>query len=82
MANHCKHRFVETYDGLLGFGFSREVDELTLTFYLQRFSEDELIALIRSRMSEADIEALSEILMRLMKAHLSDEEYHRHFLKE
>ena len=38
------HRFVEEYDGFEGFGFSRDVDEATITCYLQRFSDDELMA--------------------------------------
>ena len=67
------HRFVEEYDGLVGFGLDREVDEYTLTYYLQKFSDDDFMALIRSRMSQEHIEALSEMLIRLMKTYLSDE---------
>jgi hypothetical protein len=76
------HHFVEEYDGLVGLGFSREVDEFTLTYYLQKFSDDQLMALIRGRMSQSDIEALSDLLIRLMKEHLTEEEYHRYFLKD
>jgi hypothetical protein len=77
-----RHRFVEEYDGFVGFGFSREVDEHTLTYYLQKFSDDDLMALIRTRMSRSDMEALFDLLTTLMKRYLSDEEYHRCFLKE
>lgn len=76
------HRFVEEYDGLVGFGFSREVDEYTLTYYLQRFSEDQLMALIRGRMSQEDLEELFNLVTRLMKQYLSEEEYHEYFLKD
>ncbi len=76
------HRFVEEYDGLVGFGFSREVDEYTLTYYLQRFSEDDLMALIRGRMSDEDLEALFNLVTRLMKQYLTEAEYHKHFLKD
>ena len=76
------HRFVEEYDGLMGFGFSREVDEKTLTCYLQKFSDDRFMALIRGRMSEEDMEALFDFLTRMMKQHLTEEEYHRYFLKD
>ena len=76
------HRFVEEYDGLVGFGFSRDVDECTITYYLQRFSEDELMALIRGRMSQKDMEELFNVITRLMKQHLTEEEYHKHFLKD
>ena len=81
MAKHS-HRFVEEYDGFVGIGFSREVDESTLTYYLQKFSDDRLMALIRTRMSQSDMEALFDLLTRLMKQYLTEEEYHRHFLKD
>jgi hypothetical protein len=76
------HPLVEEYDGFVGFGLSREVNEYTLTYYLQKFSDDHLMALIRTRMSDSDIEALFDIVTRLMKQHLTDEEYHQYFLKE
>ncbi len=76
------HHFVEEYDGLVGFGFSREVDEFTLTYYLQRFSEDQLMACIRGRMSDSDMEELFNLITRLMKQYLTEEEYHKHFLKD
>ena len=52
------HRFVEEYDGLVGFGFDRQVNEYTLTYYLQKFSDDEHMALIRRKMSDRDMEEL------------------------
>jgi len=76
------HRFIQEYDGLVGFGLSREVDEYTLTYYLQRFSEDALMALIRGRMSQEDMEELFNLVTRLMKQYLTEEEYHKHFLKD
>jgi len=80
MPDH-KHQFVEEYDGLVGFGLDRETDECTLTYYLQKFSDDELMALIRKRMSDSDIEELFNLLGSLMKKHLNEEEYHQYFLK-
>jgi len=81
MAKHS-HRFVEEYDGLVGFGLDRQTDENTLIYYLQKFSEDRLMETIRDRMSDSDIEALFDMLARLMKQYLTEEEYHRHFLKD
>lgn len=78
----CCHRFVEEYQGIIGFGMDRETDGYTLTCYLQKFSDDELMALLRDRMSDAEIEALFDMLARIMKAHLTEEEYHRYFLKD
>jgi hypothetical protein len=76
------HRFVEEYDGLVGFGLEREVDECTLIYYLQKFSDDHHMALIRGRMSDSDMEELFNLLGRLLKKYLTDEEYHMHFLKD
>ena len=81
MAQHT-HRFVEEYDGLVGFGFDREEDENTLTYYLQKFSNDECIALVRERISQGDMEELFDLLTRLLKTCLAEEEYHKVFLKE
>ena len=76
------HRFVEEYDGLVGFGLDREVNENTLTYYIQKFSDDELMGLIRKRMSDEDLDALFSALAGLLRKYLSDEEYHRVFLKD
>ena len=81
MTKHS-HEFVEEYDGLVGFGFDRKVDELTLTYYLQKFSDDEHMTLMRARMSDSDMEELFNFLTRLLKKYLTDEEYHSHFLKD
>ena len=80
--NKHSHQFVEEYDDLVGFGFDRQVDELTLTYYLQKFSDDEHMALIRTRMSDSDLEELFNLLTRLLKQYLTDDEYHSHFLKD
>jgi hypothetical protein len=76
------HRFVDAYEGPIGLGLDREIDELTLTYYLQKFSDDDLMDVIRSRLSDQEIEALFNTLSLLMKKHLTDEEYHRLFLKD
>jgi hypothetical protein len=81
MSKHS-HRFVEEYDGLVGFGLDRETDEHTLTYYLQKFSDDRLFGLIRKRMSDEELEGLFDRVAGLMKRHLSEEEYHRYFLMD
>jgi hypothetical protein len=81
MAKHS-HTFVEEYEGHLGFGFDRKTDELTLTYYLQKFSDDRLMTLMRERMSDVDMETLFDLIARLMKRYLSEEEYHRYFLRD
>jgi hypothetical protein len=80
MATH-HHRFVEGYDGPVGFGLDRKLDECTLIYYLQKFSDDDLMDVMRDRMSHEDMEALFDLLARLMKTYLTEAEYHTYFLK-
>ena len=82
MTGKHAHRFVEEYEGLVGFGLDRETDEHTLTYYLQKFSDDDLMALIRPRMTDAEMDELFSLIARLLKLHLTEPEYHRYFLKE
>jgi hypothetical protein len=81
MGKHS-HRFVEEYEGLPGFGMDRKSDEATLTWYVQKFADDTHMALIRERMSEEDLAGLFDLLGGLLKKYLSEEEYHRVFLKD
>lgn len=81
MAKHT-HDFVETYDGLVGFGFNRETDEKTVIHYLQKFADDALMATIIGRMKDEELEEVFEMISRLLKNHLTEDEYHRLFLKE
>lgn len=81
MALHS-HDFIETYDGLVGFGLNRETNENTLIYYLQKFSDDHLMSLMRNRMDDEDLEATFGLISGLLRKHLSEDEYHRYFLKE
>jgi hypothetical protein len=36
------HRFIEEFDGFIGFGLNRESDMDTVIYYLQKFSDDKL----------------------------------------
>ena len=81
MATHS-HKFLEENDGLVGFGMDRKTDEATLTWYLQKFSDDGHMALMRERISDADMEALFTLLGGLLKKYLTEKEYHKVFLKD
>lgn len=81
MALHT-HRFVETYDGLVGFGLNRETDENTLIYYLQKFSDDELMSVLRNRLEDEDLAELFNLISGILRKHLREDEYHKHFLKE
>ena len=81
MAGH-RHTFVDSYDGMVAFGFSREVDEKSLIYYLQKFSDDEFITALVPRLSDVEINQLFELVSQLLRNHLTDDEYHRLFLKD
>jgi len=76
------HQFVETYTGLVGFGLDRETDENTVIYYLQKFSDDALMQHLVRRMTNAELEEIFETVNRMLKAHLSENEYHTLFLKD
>lgn len=81
MAHHS-HRFVESYDGLVGYGLDRETNENTLIYYLQKFSDDQLMNVLKTRMSDREMDELFEQLSALLSKHLTEEEYHQLFLKQ
>lgn len=81
MTKHT-HAFVEEYDGLVGFGYNREVDESTVKYYLQKFSDDEHASVILGRMSDSDLESVFNMLGDLLKKYLKEGEYHQYFLKD
>jgi hypothetical protein len=81
MPSH-KHTFVEQYDGMVAFGLSREVDEKSLMYYFQKFSDDDLLKVLIPRLSDEEINRSFSLLSELMRKRLSDSEYHRLFLKD
>ena len=81
MAKHS-HEFVETYDGLIGFGLDRETNENTVICYLQKFSDDTLLNLLRKRLTDEGLSDIFTLISRILKAHLSEAEYHHCFLKD
>jgi len=74
------HNFVETYEGLVGYGADRETDENTLVYYLQKFSDDRLMAMMTKRMTDAEMLELFDLINRLLRNHLTEAEYHTLFL--
>ena len=82
MTSAHKHTIVEEYDGMVAFGLSREVDEKSLMYYLQKFSDDDLLKALVPRLSDEEINRLFALLSELMRKHLTDSEYHRLFLKD
>ena len=76
------HNFVENYRGLVGYGADRETDENTIIYYLQKFSDDKLMATITKRMADEELLETFEFINLLLKKHLTESEYHKLFLKD
>jgi hypothetical protein len=81
MAKHS-HRFVETFDGILGYGLDRQSDEDTVQVYLQKFSDDGLMQAILKRMTDDDLTEVFETTSKMLKRYLTEPEYHQLFLKD
>lgn len=81
MASHS-HNFIETFDGFIGFGLNRKSDVDTVMYYLQKFSDDRLMELLRDRLTDQDLADVFDLLSSLLRRHLSEAEYHRYFLKD
>jgi len=76
------HHFIQEYNGLGAFGLGRETDEETIMFYLQKFSEDTFLKALLPRLSDLELEEIYEFINAKLKRHLSENEYHRLFLKD
>jgi len=80
--NDHSHEFVDNYDGFVGFGFNRETDENTVVYYLQKFSDDDLMKTLIKKLSDEELNELFNLMGRLLKKHLTEPQYHALFLKE
>ncbi len=76
------HDFVETYKGLVGFGLDRETNEQTLIYCLQKFSDDSLLKHLVKKLSDDELEELFNLITDKLATHLTEEEYHRLYLKD
>jgi hypothetical protein len=50
--------------------------------YLQKFSDDALMELLRNRLSGGELDELFSLVTGLLRKHLSEEEYHRLLIKD
>jgi len=80
--NKHNHDFVETYKGLVGFGYDRETDENTVEYYLQKFSDDSLMEIVKKKFSDDELSEIFFLISKLLQNHLSEQEYHKFFLKD
>ena len=76
------HLFVEEYNGLVGFGVDREIDENTIIYFLQKFSDDRLMETLVKRLADDELEEIFNMITGFMRKYLSESEYHELFLKD
>ena len=81
MGKHS-HDFVETYKGFVGFGLDRQSDENTVIYCLQKFSDDQCMECLRTRLSNNDLEDVFNLITKIVTKHLSEQEYHQVYLKD
>jgi hypothetical protein len=77
-----KHDFVETWTGPLAQGLDRPTDEATLRVYLQKLSDDDLMAALLPRLGDEEMAEWFRLVGSTLRRHLSDVEYHELFLRE
>lgn len=80
MSHH--HTFVETYTGLVGYGLNRNTNEATVMYYLQKFTDDSLLQHLIPRLNDEELTELFDYVSGLLKKHLTENDYHRLFLKD
>ncbi len=66
----------------MGYGLDRESNENTVQMYLQKFSDDRLMKTILKRMTDDDLTEIFDIMGKMLKKYLTEDEYHQLFLKE
>ena len=66
------HRFVETFDGIAGYGLDRQTNEHTVQLYLQKFSDDRLMETILTRMTDDDLTEIFEMTSKMLRKYLTE----------
>lgn len=62
------------------FGLTEEIDRQSLTTFLKLGGQEEFSKLFAERLSSEEIIQLVDHFMKLLRNHLSENEYHRLFL--
>ena len=81
MSKHS-YTFVDQYTGAGMYGWNLEDDIDTLKFYIQKFADDSFLEILTRKLDQEDRDAIYNLITGLLKKHLTEPEYHRHFLKD
>ncbi|SHO46171.1 hypothetical protein [Desulfopila aestuarii] len=64
------------------FGLNRQLDESSISTYLQLIGRKEMADTLASRLTETEIHEIVDLFTVLMKRHLKEKEYHELFLRD
>ena len=64
------------------FGLNRTTDEQSLRELLEHFAHHRVTDTLIPRMTDEEINLVVDLLMKVMRNHFSDQEYHALFLNE
>lgn len=64
------------------FGLSEETDRESLSMFLQLCGRPQFAESFAARLSSEEIEGLVDHVMKLLREHLNENEYHRLFLND
>lgn len=64
------------------FGWDRPTDERSLRAFLKKFSKDDFLEVLIPRLTDKELTTIIDQLTLVMKAHLSEHEYHHLFLTQ
>lgn len=81
MTQQHSHEFVKNY-GDPAFGLTRKHSEEAIHYYLQKLSDDGFMKIILPKLKDDELEYLHNIIFTLLKNHISEDEYHKFFLKD
>lgn len=74
--------FANDNAGDICFGLNRALDERSLALFLKRFARPDLLGALAPRLTDDEISRVVDLLSGLLRAHLTDSEYHRLFLAD
>ncbi len=66
--------------GAICFGLDLETDRRSFELFIRCLASPDLLTRLAARLESGEISLLVDQITRLLKRHLSHNEYHRHFL--
>lgn len=64
------------------FGLNRQLDQESISTYLQLIGRKEMAETLACRLTESDIYEIVDVFTALLKRHFTEKEYHELFLRD